>query len=127
MDSVEVIELHHDAKRDAPSGTALHTAAGIAAARREAGTGPLPPDPTTELVLAGARGAEAEGGVHVHSVRLPGLVAHEEVVFGALGQSLSIRHDAYDRRSFMPGVMLAVRTVADRPGLTVGLEPLLGL
>ena len=127
MDSVEVIELHHDAKRDAPSGTALHTAAGIAEARRAAGTGALPPDRTTELVLPGARGGEAAGGVRVHSVRLPGLVAHEEVIFGAAGQSLSLRHDAYDRRSFMPGVLLAVRTVADRPGLTVGLEALLGL
>ena len=127
MDSVEVIELHHDAKRDAPSGTALQTAAGIAEARRAAGTGALPPDRTTELVLPGARGGEAAGGVRVHSVRLPGLVAHEEVIFGAAGQSLSLRHDAYDRRSFMPGVLLAVRTVADRPGLTVGLEALLGL
>jgi 4-hydroxy-tetrahydrodipicolinate reductase len=127
MDSVEVIELHHDAKRDAPSGTALHTAAGIAEARRAAGVGSLPPDPTTELVLPGARGGEAAGGVRVHSVRLPGLVAHEEVIFGAMGQSLSLRHDAYDRRSFMPGVLLAVRTVADRPGLTLGLEALLGL
>jgi 4-hydroxy-tetrahydrodipicolinate reductase len=127
MDSVEVIELHHDAKRDAPSGTALHTAAGIAEARRAAGVGSLPPDPTTELVLPGARGGEAAGGVRVHSVRLPGLVAHEEVIFGAMGQSLSLRHDAYDRRSFMPGVLLAVRTVAARPGLTLGLEALLGL
>jgi 4-hydroxy-tetrahydrodipicolinate reductase len=127
MDSVEVIELHHDAKRDAPSGTALHTAAGIADARRAAGAGTLPPDPTTELVLPGARGGEAAGGVRVHSVRLPGLVAHEEVIFGAAGQSLSIRHDSYDRRSFMPGVLLAVRTVSDRPGLTIGLEALLGL
>jgi 4-hydroxy-tetrahydrodipicolinate reductase len=127
MDGVEVIELHHDAKRDAPSGTALHTASGIAAARQRAGVGPLPADPTTELVLPGARGAEGPGGVRVHSVRLPGLIAHEEVIFGALGQSLSIRHDAYDRRSFMPGVLLAVRSVADRPGLTVGIEALLGL
>jgi 4-hydroxy-tetrahydrodipicolinate reductase len=127
MDDVEVIELHHDAKRDAPSGTALHTAAGIAAARRRAGCGPLPPDLTTELVLPGARGGEGPGGVRVHSVRLPGLIAHEEVIFGALGQSLSIRHDSYDRRSFMPGVLLSVRAVADRPGLTVGMESLLGL
>ena len=127
MEGVEVIELHHDAKRDAPSGTAMHTAAVIAAARRAAGAGPLPPDPTTDLVLAGARGAEAPDGVHVHSVRLPGLVAHEEVIFGAQGQSLSLRHDSYDRRSFMPGVLLAVRSVADRPGVTVGLEALLGL
>ncbi len=127
MDGVEIIELHHDAKRDAPSGTAMHTAAAIAASRRAAGTGPLPADPTTDFVLAGARGAEAPDGVHVHSVRLPGLVAHEEVIFGAPGQSLSIRHDSYDRRSFMPGVLLAVRSVAGRPGLTVGLEALLGL
>jgi 4-hydroxy-tetrahydrodipicolinate reductase len=126
MDGAEIIELHHDAKRDAPSGTAMHTAAVIAAARRQAGSRPLPPDPTTDVVLAGARGGEAEG-VHVHSVRLPGLVAHEEVIFGATGQSLSIRHDSYDRRSFMPGVLLAVRAVPGRPGLTVGLEALLGL
>lgn len=127
MESVEVIELHHDAKRDAPSGTALQTAARIAGARAAAGCPPLPPDPTTELVLPGARGGEAPGGVHVHSVRLPGLVAHEEVVFGAAGQSLTIRHDSYDRRSFMAGVVLAVREVAGRPGVTVGIEQLLGL
>ena len=127
MDGVEVIELHHDAKRDAPSGTALRTAALIAEARGEAGSGPLGPDPTTDFVLPGARGAEATGGVHVHSVRLPGLVAHEEVVFGAEGQSLSLRHDSYDRTSFMPGVLLAVRAVGGRTGMTVGLEPLLGL
>jgi 4-hydroxy-tetrahydrodipicolinate reductase len=127
MDAVEVIELHHDRKRDAPSGTALHTAEGIARARRAAGCGPLPPDPTTELVLEGARGGEGPGGVRVHSVRLPGLVAHEEVVFGAPGQSLTLRHDAYDRASFMPGVLMAVRQVPTRPGLTVGLEALLGV
>jgi 4-hydroxy-tetrahydrodipicolinate reductase len=127
MDGVEIIELHHDAKRDAPSGTALHTAAGIADARQRAGSGPLPADPTTEHVLPGARGGEGPGGVHIHSVRLPGLIAHEEVIFGALGQSLTIRHDSYDRRSFMPGVLLAVRAVADRPGLTLGIEPLLDL
>jgi 4-hydroxy-tetrahydrodipicolinate reductase len=127
MDGVEIIELHHDAKRDAPSGTALHTAHGIAEARQRAGVGPLPADPTTEFVVPGARGGEGPGGVHIHSVRLPGLIAHEEVLFGALGQSLSIRHDSYDRRSFMPGVLLAVRAVADRPGLTVGIEALLGL
>ena len=127
MDGVEVIELHHDAKRDAPSGTSIHTAALIAEARRAAGRGPLPADPTTDVVLSGARGAEGPDGVRVHSVRLPGLVAHQEVIFGAPGQSLSMRHDSYDRRSFMPGVLLAVRSVADRPGLTVGLEALLGL
>ena len=127
MEGVEVIELHHDRKVDAPSGTALRTADRIAAARAAAGSAPLPPDPTTDEVLSGARGGEAPGGVRVHSVRLPGLVAHEEVVFGAAGQSLTIRHDSYDRRSFMPGVLLAVRAVGGRPGLTVGLEPLLGL
>jgi 4-hydroxy-tetrahydrodipicolinate reductase len=127
MESVEVIELHHDQKRDAPSGTAIETARRIAAAREAAGVGPLPHDPTVDMVLASARGAEGPGGVHLHSVRLPGLVAHEEVIFGALGQSLSIRHDSYDRRSFMPGVLLAVRRVGERPGLTVGLEALLDL
>ncbi|HEY5384804.1 MAG TPA: 4-hydroxy-tetrahydrodipicolinate reductase [Acidimicrobiales bacterium] len=127
MDGVEVIELHHDAKRDAPSGTAMHTATVIAEARRAAGSPPWNPDPTTDMVLAGARGATAADGVHVHSVRLPGLVAHEEVIFGATGQSLTIRHDSYDRRSFMPGVLLAVRAAPSRPGLTVGLEALLGL
>ncbi len=127
MDGVEVIELHHDRKVDAPSGTALRTAERILAAREAAGSPPLPPDPTTQEVLAGARGGEAPGGIRVHSVRLPGLVAHEEVVFGAPGQSLTVRHDSYDRRSFMPGVLLAVRAVAGRPGLTVGLEPLLGI
>ena len=127
MDGVEVIELHHDAKRDAPSGTALHTAAAIAAARQHAGAGPFPADATTEVVLPAARGAEGPGEVRIHSVRLPGLIAHEEVIFGALGQSLTIRHDSYDRRSFMPGVLLAVRAVADRPGLTIGIEALLGL
>jgi 4-hydroxy-tetrahydrodipicolinate reductase len=127
MDGVEVIELHHDLKRDAPSGTSLHTATAIADARRRAGSGPLPPDPTTEMVLEGARGASGPAGVRVHSVRLPGLVAHEEVIFGAPGQSLTLRHDSYDRRSFMPGVLLAVRAVPSRPGVTVGLEALLGL
>jgi 4-hydroxy-tetrahydrodipicolinate reductase len=127
MDGVEVIELHHDAKRDAPSGTARHTAARLAAARDHAGAGAFSPDPTTEHVLPGARGAEGPGGVRIHSVRLPGLIAHEEVIFGALGQSLTIRHDSYDRSSFMPGVLLAVRGVADRPGLTLGIEDLLDL
>jgi len=125
MDGVEVIELHHDEKRDAPSGTAMHTAERIAEARAAAGAGPFRDDPTTEVVLEGARGG-AIAGIHVHSVRLPGMVAHEEVIFGALGQSLTLRHDAYDRRSFMPGVLLAVRLVPDRPGLTIGLGPLLG-
>ena len=126
MDGVEIIELHHDAKRDAPSGTAMETARRLDEARRASGAGPWAADPTTSTVVGGARGGEAPGGVHIHSVRLPGLVAHQEVVFGATGQSLTLRHDAYDRSSFMPGVLLAVRNVAAMPGLTVGLDSLLG-
>lgn len=126
MDGVEIIELHHDAKADAPSGTALRTAERVEQARRAAGDRAWAADPTTMTVVAGARGGVGPGGVHVHSVRLPGLVAHQEVIFGAEGQSLTVRHDAYDRTSFMPGVLLAVRQVADRPGLTLGLDPLLG-
>jgi 4-hydroxy-tetrahydrodipicolinate reductase len=121
-ESVEVIELHHPDKVDAPSGTAVHTAGLIAAARREAGLGPVPD--ATNTGLAGARGADVDG-VAVHSVRLRGLVAHEEVVFGGPGEILTLRHDSLDRTSFMPGVLLAVRAVSNRPGLTVGLEPLL--
>ncbi len=126
MESVEIVELHHDRKRDAPSGTALRTAERMAAARDRAGV-PSLSDATTEVVLEGARGGAASGGVRVHSVRLPGLIAHQEVIFGALGQSLSMRHDSYDRRSFMPGVLLAVRRVRGLPGLTVGLDALLGI
>jgi 4-hydroxy-tetrahydrodipicolinate reductase len=124
FDSVEVIELHHAGKVDAPSGTAVRTAALVAEARREAGMG-TPPDATTQE-LPGARGAEVEG-IRVHAVRLPGLVAHQEVVLGTDGEILTIRHDSMNRSSFMPGVLLAVRNVRERPGLTVGLEPLLGL
>ncbi|MFC4945518.1 4-hydroxy-tetrahydrodipicolinate reductase [Pseudonocardia sp. GCM10023141] len=124
FESVEVIELHHARKIDAPSGTAVHTAALIAAARAEAGLGPVPDATTSEF--DGARGADVDG-VRVHSVRLPGLVAHQEVVLGTTGETLTIRHDSFDRVSFMPGVLLAVRAVRERPGLTVGLEPLLGL
>jgi len=127
VDGVEIIELHHNAKVDAPSGTALATAARIAEARRAAGDRPWAPDATTHEVVAGARGAAATGGIRVHSVRLPGLVAHQEVVMGATGQGLSIRHDAYDRTSFMPGVLLAVKAVAGLPGLTIGLDAVLGL
>ena len=127
MDGAEIVELHHDQKRDAPSGTSLRTAEGIAAARQAAGVPPFAPDGTTQAVLTGTRGGDGPGGVRVHAVRLPGLVAHQEVLFGSLGQSLTIRHDSYDRRSFMPGVLLAVRAVRSRPGLTLGLEPLLGL
>lgn len=121
-ESVEVIELHHPNKVDAPSGTALHTAELIAAARKEAGLG-APPDATSQS-REGARGADVEG-VHVHALRIAGMVAHQEIVFGAQGETLSIRHDSLDRISFMPGVLLAVRSVAARPGLTVGLESIL--
>jgi 4-hydroxy-tetrahydrodipicolinate reductase len=124
FDSVEVIELHHAGKVDAPSGTAARTASLVAAARAEAGAGPLPDATTQEL--PGARGASVDG-VRVHSVRLPGLVAHQEVILGTAGEILTIRHDSLDRASFMPGVLMAVRAVLDRPGLTIGLEPLLGL
>lgn len=119
FESVEVIELHHPDKVDAPSGTARHTARGIADARRAAGCAPVPDATTT--ALDGARGAEVDG-VRVHSVRLRGLVAHEEVLLGAPGEQLTLRHDSFDRVSFMPGVLLACRRVPGRPGLTVGLE-----
>ena len=123
--SAEVIELHHGNKADAPSGTALRTASMIAAARAGAGLGP-PPD-ATATALPGARGASVDG-VHVHSVRVAGLVAHQEVLFGGTGETLTIRHDSLDRASFMPGVLLAVRGLGTLPpGLTVGLEGLLGL
>ena len=118
-ESVEVVELHHPDKVDAPSGTARHTAELIAAARAKAGSPPMPDATTTSL--DGARGAEVDG-VRVHAVRLRGLVAHEEVLFGGPGEILTLRHDSLDRSSFMPGVLLGVRTVASRPGLTVGLE-----
>jgi 4-hydroxy-tetrahydrodipicolinate reductase len=124
--SAEVIELHHAAKADAPSGTASRTAAMIAEARAAAGLSE-PPDATVSAV-EGARGAALGGGVHVHSVRLAGLVAHQEVLFGAPGEVLTIRHDSMDRVSFMPGVLRAIRGIAGLPaGLTVGLDPLLGL
>ena len=116
----EVIELHHDRKLDAPSGTAIHTAARIAAAR---GAAPSVPGRETE-VIEGARGADVEG-IPVHSVRLPGLVAHQEVLFGGQGQTLTIRHDSIDHTSFMPGVVLAVRGVVSRSGLVIGLEELM--
>lgn len=124
FDSAEVIELHHAGKVDAPSGTAVRTASLLAQAREEAGLGD-PPDATTQE-LPGSRGAQVNG-IRVHAVRLPGLVAHLEVLFGTDGETLTIRHDSMNRASFMPGVLLAVRGVQARPGLTVGLEPLLGL
>ena len=121
-ESVEVIELHHPHKADAPSGTAARTAALIAEARKG-----LPPNPdATTASLPGARGADVDG-VPVHSVRLAGLVAHQEVLFGTAGETLTIRHDSMDRTSFVPGVLLAVRRVAEHPGLTVGIESLLNL
>lgn len=123
FDGVEVIELHHDNKRDAPSGTALATVERVDAARRAAGRS-WPADPTQREVASGARGARVKE-IPVHSVRLRGLVAHQEVLFGAIGQTLSIRHDTYDRASFMPGVLLAVRKVQEVDGLLEGLESLL--
>jgi 4-hydroxy-tetrahydrodipicolinate reductase len=124
--SVEIVELHHPNKVDAPSGTAARTARLVAAARRAAGV-PAAPDATRESdSLPGARGADIEG-VPVHAVRLTGLVAHQEVLMGAAGETLTLRHDSYDRASFMPGVLLAVRQIGSRPGLTVGIESLLGL
>ncbi len=127
FEGAEIVELHHDAKRDAPSGTSLRTAEGMAAARATASRGDFPPDAPSVVVVGGARGGTGPGGVRMHSVRLPGLVAHQEVLFGSPGQGLTIRHDSYDRASFMDGVVLAVESVASLPGLTVGIEPLLGI
>ncbi len=123
-ESVEVIELHHPDKVDAPSGTARRTAELIAAARREAGSGPIPDATTTSL--DGARGADVDG-IRVHGVRLRGLVAHQEVLFGDEGETLTIRHDSMARVSFMAGVLLGVRRIVDTPGLTVGLEHFMDL
>jgi 4-hydroxy-tetrahydrodipicolinate reductase len=124
FESAEVIEMHHAGKVDAPSGTAAHTASLIAAARAEAGSAPMPDATTQER--AGARGTEVDG-VRVHSLRMVGLVAHQEVLFGTDGETLTIRHDSLNRVSFMPGVLLGIRHAVANPGLTVGLEPLLGL
>lgn len=122
FESAEVIELHHPQKADAPSGTATRTARLIAEARKG-----LPPNPdATSTGLEGARGADVDG-IPVHSVRLTGLVAHQEVLFGTMGETMTIRHDSIDRTSFVPGVLLAVRQISSRPGLTIGLEPLLDL
>jgi 4-hydroxy-tetrahydrodipicolinate reductase len=123
-ESAEVVELHHPDKVDAPSGTALRTARVISAARGRAGLA-APPDATSSDPY-GARGADIDG-VHVHAVRLRGLVAHEEILFGGAGEQLTLRHDSFDRASFMPGVLAGVRAISDRPGLTVGLEAVLGL
>jgi 4-hydroxy-tetrahydrodipicolinate reductase len=122
FESVEIVEMHHPGKIDAPSGTALRTAEMVAAARAAAGQGSMP-DATKEE-MSGARGADILG-VRVHSLRAAGLVAHQEVLLGTSGETLTIRHDSYDRQSFMPGVLLAIRSVVRRPGLTIGLGPLL--
>jgi 4-hydroxy-tetrahydrodipicolinate reductase len=122
FDTAEIVELHHDKKIDAPSGTAMMTAQRIADASSE-----WAEDPTKTVAVDDARGGLGPGGIRVHSLRLRGVVAHHEVVLGTTGQSLSIRHDSYDRTSYMPGVLLAVRGVRERPGLTVGLDALLDL
>ena len=122
FETAEIVELHHDEKIDAPSGTALLTASRMAQASSDWAA-----DPTQEVLAEGARGGEVANGIRVHSVRLRGLVAHQEVLLGTMGQSLTIRHDSYDRASFMPGVILAIKAVGDRPGVTVGLDALLGV
>lgn len=122
FDTAEIIELHHDQKIDAPSGTAVTTARRMAAA-----SGEWAPDPTQHEVYPGARGGEGPAGIRVHAVRMRGMVAHQEVILGAQGQSLTIRQDSYDRASFMPGVVLACRRIAEFPGLTLGLDALLGV
>jgi 4-hydroxy-tetrahydrodipicolinate reductase len=124
FESVEIVELHHPDKADAPSGTARRTASLVAAARNAAGSDPVPDATTTSL--DGARGADVDG-IRVHGVRVRGLVAHQEVILGGPGETLTIRHDSLDRVSFMPGVLLGLRRIADLPGLTVGIEGLLGL
>jgi 4-hydroxy-tetrahydrodipicolinate reductase len=123
-ESVEIVELHHPDKVDAPSGTAVRTASLIAAARSAAGLGDIPDATTSDT--GGARGARVDG-IPVHALRLRGLVAHQEVLMGAAGELLTLRHDSFDRVSFMPGVLAGIRSVGDHPGLTVGLEHYLGL
>lgn len=122
FNSVEIVEEHHDQKKDAPSGTSLVTAARIAAASSE-----WNPDPTEDEFLEGARGGKAPGDIPIHSLRVHGLVAHQEVVFGTEGQTLRIRHDSLDRTSFMPGVTLAAQWVVDQPGLTTSMDAILGI
>lgn len=122
FETAEIIELHHDQKIDAPSGTAIMTATRMAAASPEWGS-----DPTEKQLYPGARGGKGPGGIPVHSVRLRGLVAHQEVLLGTAGQTLTLRHDSYDRVSFMPGVVLAIKAIANVTGLTIGLDKLLGI
>jgi 4-hydroxy-tetrahydrodipicolinate reductase len=123
FERVEIIELHHDRKVDAPSGTSIAAADAIARARRDAGLSPMQ-DPTSRLTITGARGAEADEGIKIHSVRLPGLVAHQEIHFGGPGEGLMIRHDSFGRESFVQGVALAVRAIDDTPGLLDGISSL---
>jgi 4-hydroxy-tetrahydrodipicolinate reductase len=122
FETAEIIELHHDNKVDAPSGTAVSTVERMAAA-----SGDWAADPTESETIANARGAVGPAGIRVHSVRMRGMVAHQEVILGTAGQTLSLRHDSYDRSSFMPGVVLAAKRVSDLPGLTVGLDAVLGV
>ena len=122
FDSAEIIELHHDAKIDAPSGTAVSTAQRMAAA-----SGEWAADPTEHEVYPGARGGVGPAGIRVHAVRMRGMVAHQEVILGAHGQTLTIRQDSYDRLSYMPGVLLACKRIADHPGVTLGLDSILGI
>jgi 4-hydroxy-tetrahydrodipicolinate reductase len=122
FETAEIIELHHDRKIDAPSGTAVQTAHRMAAASPE-----WAPDPTTTVVAEGARGGLVDDAIRIHSVRMRGMLAHQEVILGTAGETLTVRHDSYDRASFMPGVLLAVRKVAGLPSLTVGLDALLDL
>ncbi|MFB0902024.1 MAG: 4-hydroxy-tetrahydrodipicolinate reductase [Acidimicrobiales bacterium] len=122
FDTGEVIELHHDKKIDAPSGTAVATAERMAAVSTE-----WAPDPTEHEVYPGARGGKGPAGIRVHSVRMRGMVAHQEVILGALGQSLTIRQDSYDRSSFMPGVVLGCKRVGDQAGVTIGLDAILDI
>ncbi len=124
FDTAEIIEYHHDRKTDAPSGTAVTTADRLAAAR---GGRPWHPDPTERLIYDGARGGVGPSGIRVHSVRMHGMIAHQDVILGALGQSLTIRQDSYDRDSFMPGVLLACKRIGEHPGVTIGLDDYLEL
>lgn len=122
FETAEIIELHHDNKLDAPSGTAMKTAERMAAASESWAA-----DPTVTHTVEGARGGEGPAGIRVHSVRMRGMVAHQEVLLGTTGQTLTIRHDSYDRDSFMPGVVLAAKKVPELPGVTIGLDQLLGI
>src|SRR5690606_26944570 len=122
FDTAEVIEFHHDAKVDSPSGTAMRTVERMASASSDWAA-----DPTTTHTIEGARGGDGPAGIRVHAVRMRGMVAHQEVLLGTTGQTLSIRHDSYDRSSFMPGVVLAAKRIGDHPGVTVGLDAFLDL